>query len=260
MDKNLLLKLFGWRAALIHGDFMMLDRWNWLKRRLPRSNERLNLLDVGCGTGAFTIAAAKRGYEALGLSWDERNQRVAEERAKLCGADHASFEIQDVRSLDKRTDLFAKGDYVISLECIEHILDDVKLMKAMAACLKPGGRLLLTTPNYRSWPISQYDSGPFKQEETGWHVRRSYSPSMLRELYAQAGLSVEEISYCSGSLSQLITRPYRFLDERSTILAWGVTLPLRLLPVLFDRWIGKVSERPGFSICLEAWKPFNSRP
>jgi 2-polyprenyl-3-methyl-5-hydroxy-6-metoxy-1,4-benzoquinol methylase len=233
---------------------MMLDRWNWLKHRLPRTNERLKLLDVGCGTGAFTIAAAKRGYEALGLSWDQRNQRVAQERAQLCGADHASFEIQDVRTLDARPDFIGQYDYVICLECIEHILDDIKLMKSMAACLKPHGRLLLTTPNYLYWPISKYDSGPFKQEETGWHVRRGYSPKMLEKLCTQAGLICEEVSYCSGPLSQLIARPYRFLDERSTMMAWGITLPLRPLPVLFDRWLSKISERPGFSICLEAWK------
>ena len=36
------------------------------------------LIDIGCGSGAFSIGAALRGYNSLGLSWDERNQQVAE--------------------------------------------------------------------------------------------------------------------------------------------------------------------------------------
>ena len=103
-----------------------------------------SLVDVGCGTGAFTMGAALRGYRALGLSWDSRNQTVAQQRAKICKADTASFEVQDVRRLDERPDLAEQFDVAICCECIEHIVDDVKLMKDMARCLKPEGVLLLT--------------------------------------------------------------------------------------------------------------------
>jgi hypothetical protein len=39
---------------------------------------------------------ARLGYEGLGLSWNERNQRVAAQRAAICGtASLVKFEIQD---------------------------------------------------------------------------------------------------------------------------------------------------------------------
>src|SRR5437016_2597234 len=103
--KSALVRLFGLPATLIHGDTLVLDRWRWICERLPRSDQCLALADVGCGTGAFTIGAALRGYRALGLSWDTRNQQVAAERAAMCGAAMASFEVLDVRRLDSRTDL-----------------------------------------------------------------------------------------------------------------------------------------------------------
>src|SRR5258708_2658920 len=84
MDKSLLTKIIGFPATLIHGDTLILDRWLWLKTRLPETGNGEKLLDIGCGTGAFSIGAALRGYEALGLSWDKRNQQVAGERAKIC--------------------------------------------------------------------------------------------------------------------------------------------------------------------------------
>ena len=55
------------------------------------------MIDVGCGTGAFSIGAALRGYDTLGLSWDERNQSVAGGRAEICKANTAKFEVLDVR-------------------------------------------------------------------------------------------------------------------------------------------------------------------
>src|SRR5215831_5582861 len=91
MDRSLLVRLFGFPATLVHGDTLVLDRWRWLKRRLPVTANGERLLDVGCGTGAFTIGAARRGYHALGLSWDERNQTTARQRADLCRCPSAEF-------------------------------------------------------------------------------------------------------------------------------------------------------------------------
>ena len=59
------------KKLLIHGDPLVLDRWLWICKWLPKTNEDLSILDVGCGSGAFTINAAARGYKALGLSWDK---------------------------------------------------------------------------------------------------------------------------------------------------------------------------------------------
>lgn len=255
MDKSLLVKLVGFPATLIHGDTLVLDRWRWLKRRLPRTRNGERLLDVGCGTGAFSIGAARRGYDALGLSWDERNQRVAAERAALCGARTAAFEVLDVRHLDARRDLIEHFDVAICCENIEHILDDRKLLRDIAACLKPGGRLLLTTPYLLYRPMSAGEIGPFLPIENGDHVRRGYSAAMLDELCLHAGLVPERVSFCSGVISQKVTSLMRSLGRVDATLAWILTCPLRVLPPLTDRWVSRLLGWPGFSICLEAYKP-----
>ncbi|WP_271253136.1 class I SAM-dependent methyltransferase [Pseudanabaena sp. Chao 1811] len=252
--KSLLVKLIGFPATLIHGDTLVLDRWIWLKERLPKTNNSEKFLDIGCGTGAFTTYASLRGYNALGLSWDERNQNVAKERASLCKANSATFEVQDVRKLDERQDLINQFDVAICFENIEHIIDDQKLMCDIAKCLKRGGKLLLTTPNWDYKPISEGDSGPFLLIENGGHVRKGYTKEKLSELCYIAGLVPDSFSFCSGLVSQKTTFMLRLLSKVNHIFAWGITLPLRIIPPILDPVLSKIVDYPSYSICLEAHK------
>jgi 2-polyprenyl-3-methyl-5-hydroxy-6-metoxy-1,4-benzoquinol methylase len=250
---SLLVRLLGFPGTLIAGDPLVWDRWRWLKPCLQRHSGAL--LDVGCGSGAFSIGAACMGFRTLGLSWDERNQFVAGERAGLCKAAGARFQVLDVRKLDTRTDLREQFDVVICLENIEHILDDKKLMTDMAACLKSGGSLLLTTPNKRYRPIGPNpDDGPLSTVEDGGHVRRGYTEDELVELCRHAGLMADRITYCSGFLSQKLACVLRILSTIHYLVGWAAILPFRWLP-LFDPVVTPLLHWPGYSICLEARKP-----
>ena len=233
-----------------------MDRWLWIKSKLPITRDDETLIDIGCGTGAFTIGSALRGYKALGLSWDDRNQRVARERSEMCKVDAAKFEVQDVRLLNDREDLYGNFDVAICIENIEHIIDDRKLFGDIVMCLKPGGRLLLTAPYYYQRVVTNSDRGPFKKTtEDGGHVRRGYTETMLVELCDDSSLSVENISYCTGFFSQKITALYRLISRIHPFLAWLVILPLRIFPLVFDQAIAKIFKWPGLSICMEAYKP-----
>jgi 2-polyprenyl-3-methyl-5-hydroxy-6-metoxy-1,4-benzoquinol methylase len=259
VDSSLLVRLLGFPATLLHGDTLVLDRWIWLRRRLPRPAQALRLIDVGCGSGAFTIGAARRGYRCVGLSWDARNQQVATRRAALCNATAATFEIMDVRQLGAHPGFRGVFDIAICLESIEHVIDDGKLMRDICGCLHPGGRLLLTTPNFDYRPITRDDDGPFLEIEDGRHVRRGYTRQSLARLCEDAGLAVERISYCSGFFSQKVTWLFRVLSRHHPLLGWLAVLPLRPLAPILDPLVARFTHWPYFSICLEATKPRDAR-
>ena len=135
------------------------------------------------------------------------------------------------------------------------VFEPPQLLQDMAACLKPGGRLLLTTPYLLYHPITRADAGPFSKTEDGWHVRRGYTEAMLSELCDHAGLVPERFSYCSGFLSQKITTLMRVGARIHPALGWALVLPLRPLPPLLDGMISALTGWPSYSICLEAYKP-----
>jgi 2-polyprenyl-3-methyl-5-hydroxy-6-metoxy-1,4-benzoquinol methylase len=259
--KKMLIKLFGYRLLLVLGDTLVLDRYLWLLKYLPRTRQNEVLIDVGCGSGAFTLASGSRGYEAIGISWDKRNQEEAQTSAKYSGLQKKTkFEVVDIRMLDSHTEFNNSFDVCINFENMEHILDDRKLMGDIYDILKPGGILLFTTPYYFLSPISQSDEGPFSQEEDGGHVRRGYTRTMLKELCSDAGFHIEKISGCSGYFSQKITKLYRKFYIIHPLLAWVMILPFRVVPPLLDPLFRKLFGATDFSICMIASKPRLASP
>jgi SAM-dependent methyltransferase len=160
--------------------------------------------------------------------------------------------VQDVRALSTRSDLKECFDIATCLETIEHILDDEEVMRSLASVLRPGGRVILTTPSQEYIPLDSGDAGPFNQLENGGHVRKGYTPERLTHLAEQAGLAVAEIAYCSGRSSQMVTKLLRALNQRLGYgPAWALTLPLRVLPLILD---SQEQRYPPYSICMVATK------
>src|ERR1700690_3256997 len=140
-----LLKVFGWRSLLIHGDPCVLDRWLWLRAHIRRGP--LRTFDAGSGNGAFSIYAALAGNEVVGASFSEREQGDARRRAELIGLTGVEFRILDLRELASHTESLGLFDQIICFETIEHLIDDEGLVRSLVGMLRPGGTLLLTAPH-----------------------------------------------------------------------------------------------------------------
>ena len=80
------------------------------------------------------------------------------------------------------------------LDVVEHIEDDVSALKAMASCLKPGGKILITVPAHQ-WLWSAHDVVN--------HHHRRYSKKSLVAALRSAGLAPRKLGYFNSLLFPL---------------------------------------------------------
>jgi len=97
-----------------------------------------NLLDIGCGVGALVSLAEKKGWNAVGVDPSPMASKMGRE---FLGVDVIQSYVND---LD-----FPKGqfDVVVMLAVLEHAFDPLELASKVWEWLKPGGRLIFSTPN-----------------------------------------------------------------------------------------------------------------
>jgi 2-polyprenyl-3-methyl-5-hydroxy-6-metoxy-1,4-benzoquinol methylase len=99
------------------------------------------LLDVGCGPGNFLHLAQEAGFQVTGLELNPilANRARSRTGAEVIQGDFLSTELQGRRF-----------DVVTMLDLIEHLQDPVGALKQCRCLLKPGGSLILYTPNHSS--------------------------------------------------------------------------------------------------------------
>lgn len=106
--------------------------------RLERQGARGKVLDLGGGVGYFCEIALGRGWDAYSV--DSSDLAVAAAAGRV-GEDR-SLPIQDLANFTGSCDL-------VTLWCvIAHVPDPLELVRSAMGLLKPGGRLLITTPNF----------------------------------------------------------------------------------------------------------------
>lgn len=98
------------------------------------------ILDVGCASGLFLDQAGEFGYETHGIEQTAHNV----EAARRSGHEVFAGTLED---------FVARGvaepfDVVVCLEVVEHVPGPAEFMRQLAACARPGGLVVVSTPNY----------------------------------------------------------------------------------------------------------------
>jgi len=168
----------------------------WLDRRFFRKiikqlpGDTLAVLDVGGGTG-WMLDVLKRADQRIQFTQSVDIDPRAREGAEAKG--HAYFEgtIEQFET-DKRFDL------VLLLNLIEHVADPKAVMQKAGDLLKPGGRIVIKTPNTDSW-----DARLFRNTYWGGlHSPRHwviFSEKSFRLLLNGTGLTIQRLQYTQGA-------------------------------------------------------------
>ena len=101
----------------------------------------MKILDVGCGTGNFSIKLAELGCQVTAIDLSEGMLEEAKKKAKDKGFD-IDFRKMDVYNLDLEDESF---DGVFSMAAFEFIDQPEKAYKEMYRVLRPNGHMLIGT-------------------------------------------------------------------------------------------------------------------
>jgi SAM-dependent methyltransferase len=134
-------------------------------------------VDLGCGRGEFLALARQTGRSGLAL--DRRREDAAE-----AGADARAALVADLaRPLPFRD---AALDGASLIEVIEHVWPAEALAAELARVVRPGGWLLVSTPNVVHWTYRWRALTGHGPKQEGYHVR-FFTQRTLAELFARAG-------------------------------------------------------------------------
>lgn len=100
------------------------------------------VLDVGCGDGYLLYQLRNSFAELIGLEFS--SSRLAQAQKNLDG-----FRFRGVCGSGEDMSMIASAsvDQIVSADVIEHVPDVYLAVKEMFRVLKPGGRLVINTPN-----------------------------------------------------------------------------------------------------------------
>jgi SAM-dependent methyltransferase len=147
------------------------------------------LLDFGCGSGAFARWMCGAGYDVVGLEpWSlgapERFGRLTLRR----------------QPLESATATLGTFDVITLWHVLEHLPRPVEVLRRLAGHLRPGGTLVVSVPNFRSWQSVLF-RGRWFHLDPPRHLLH-FEAATLDDCLARAGL--------------VVTARRRFLPEYGT--------------------------------------------
>lgn len=186
--------------AFVSGCSELADSWFWRQLGRPlswvpllreralmgmmclKAADRGKLLDLGCGDGRFLALMRDAGWEVKGIEPDPTAARIAQQEF---GVSVTVGALEDAGLPDEAFDA------VTLSHVIEHVHDPVALLSECRRVLKPGGSVVIVTPNIRSLGHQKFGSS-WRGLEPPRHLH-IFSLGTLRVCCERAGLRVQTL-------------------------------------------------------------------
>jgi 2-polyprenyl-3-methyl-5-hydroxy-6-metoxy-1,4-benzoquinol methylase len=243
-----LLDLLLLRSWHIHKEFKLF--LNTLE------NKKLEILDAGMGFGQYTYYMAKKLPQSNILAVD-----VKEEQVEDCNQFFRSIGYKNVKAEVEDLTKYVKEDsfhFVLCVDVMEHIEEDVLVFENICKSLKKGGMLLISTPSDQGGSDVDNNDGQSFIEE---HVRDGYNIKEIEEKLKRGGFSKVEARYSygiSGNISWRISMKYP-IKMLGVSKLFFIVLPLYYLvfypfAFLFNYLDTNLHHEKGTGLIVKAWK------
>ena len=160
-----------------------------------------NLLDIGCAQGFFLFSASKVGYTTKGI---EISRDAAEYARGEFGLDVEAKPFEELRFAENHFDV------VTLWQVLEHVPYPLMILKEVHRILKPGGLLVVSTPNIEGIPAKILS-------KRWWDIKRlhinQFTTRTLTDILQNTGFRNTSSASYRGfvSLSILLTMMLKYL-------------------------------------------------
>ncbi len=154
--------------------------------------ENKSCIEIGSFPGAYLPVIGKKGYILNGIDFNPRNEKDLPEWLSGMGLKTGKFWAGDFFEFIKEEK--TTYDLVCSFGFIEHFENYLEVIAAHLKLLKPGGKIIITTPNFRGW-MQYLPHKLFDNENLGKHNLKSMNPVAWKMLMEQNGLEVQFSGY-----------------------------------------------------------------
>lgn len=181
------------------------------------------ILDIGCATGVFLNSMKKHGWECYGVEPSDFASDYAINRFDL-NVFHGYLE----------DGLFENNvfDVITLWDVFEHLPEPVETLHIISKILKPGGLLVINTPNANSW-----ERKIFRKYWVGWEVPRHYhifTPKTITELLSNSGFNVISLISFTGAFSG-VSNSLGFWIKETSLPNWYKKLISALAKSIISR-------------------------
>lgn len=214
---------------------------------LPPPSFPARLLDVGCGNGDLLVCMRSLGWDVEGVDFDP----AAVQTARARGLEVHQGELQ---SQNYPSDRF---DAVTMKHLIEHVYDPLSLVREAQRILKPGGTLVVLTPNSQSLGTHVYG-----QDWGGWDPPRHlhiFNVENMRTTLERAGFKQVEVRAIAGGARDILSLSEGLRRKRTapadTVEAWTNQRTLKSMALQYgERFLTFVTGRAGEEVLAVAHK------
>jgi SAM-dependent methyltransferase len=186
-------------------DLLLLRSWHIhkeIKAWAKTKKDTAYIFDAGAGFGQYSYYLSKFSPNWKILAIDVKQEQVDDCNVffkQIGKSKQVIFEMGDLTTYTNP----AAFDMALSVDVMEHILEDVLVFKNIYASLKPGGMLLISTPSDQGGSDVQGDGETSFIEE---HVRDGYNIKEIEDKLRSAGFSKIEARYAYGAPGKIAWR------------------------------------------------------
>jgi len=243
-------------------DLLLLRAWHVhkeLKGWMKTAGANARILDAGAGFGQYSYYLNSKNPEWNILAVDVKDEQVADCNrffSEIGSGEKVKFIVDDLTTFVRPGEF----DLIISIDVMEHILEDVTVFRNFVSSMKPGGMLLISTPSDQGGSDVHEDSDSSFIEE---HVRDGYNIKEIEQKLLSAGFSKVSARYSYGAPGKISWRlsmkyPILFLGAVPKIIGF-ILLPFYYLIVypcafLLNALDTRMKHPTGTGLIVRAWK------